>query len=328
MNFVRKGPGYLFLRSKKSEIAEGSLLTLFEAKKLGFERALEFASEDDTIVFISPPVSDKTRIGDVSSIIVISGQPLSLLVNIINKNSTEYIHNIDIAPGQLLMRIPVEGKEVIKEIKEFYRAKVVDFKEGINEGEAGDTIISFTDKPLRSNINSLELVKQNLLINKPVEKVFHKLRRDSVRFITHGLDHTYWYELKINIYDSSDDYELQYERLVTVLSDLEVGFILGESWTRDHAIALLSVVAYQIRLFSIMSPREIKKILLSLEYDSEGNRIVDYDLYHQNDKISWTSFATGSYERKEIGVKLRKELLEQLSDENRERLKELEKDLK
>lgn len=327
MNFVRKGPGYLFLRSEKPEVAEEKLLKLFGAKKLDFRRALEVASEDDTIVFISPLVSNKTRVGDASGIIVISDKSLALLVNLINKGSTDYIHKIDIAPGQLVMRIPAEGLEVIREIKEFYKAKVVGFKEGINEGEAEDTIISFTEKPLRSNINSLQLVKQNLLINRPVESVYHKLRRDSVRFITHGLDHSHWYELKINIYDSADNYELQYERLVTVLADLEVGFILGESWTRDHAIALLSVVAYQVRLFSLMAPREIKKILFSLEYDSEGKRIVDYDLYHQSDKISWTGFATGSYERKEIGVKLREELLGQLSDESRERLRELEKEL-
>ncbi len=327
MNFVRKGPGYLFLHSEEPEVAANRLLALFEAKKLDFRPALEMACEDDTIVFISLLVSEKTKVADASHIIVISGKPLALLVNLINKKSTDYIHNIDIAPGQLVMRIPAEGLEVIKEIKEFYRGKVVKFKEGISEGGTGDTIISFTDKPLRSNINSLQLVKQNLLVNKPVNSVYHKLRRDSVRFITHGLDHSQWYELKINIYDSTDSYELQYERLVTVLADMEVGFILGESWTRDHAIALLSVVAYQVRVFSIMAPREIKKILFSLEYNSNGKRIVDYDLYHQSDKISWTSFSTGSYERKEIGVKLREELLAQLSDESYERLKELEEEL-
>lgn len=324
MNFVRKGPGYLFLRTKTPQRVEKKLVFSLGGESAGFCQALEGACEDSTVVFISHIGPKKTRVGDAVSIVLLQDTPPILLTRVINEKLTDIIHHVDIGPGQIVMRIPEEGEEVIQEVKENYGAETVSIRDGISRGEVEDTIISFTERPLRSNIGSLDLVEESLLVESSFNSVFQHLRQDCVRFITHGLDHSQWYEVKINIYDSDDEYEKQYERLVTVLSDLEVGFILGESWTKDHAIALLSVIAYQVRMFSIMPPREVKKILLSLEYNDQGKRIVDFDLYHRSEKVSWSSFRTGSYGRSDLALELKKEVWGRLSEGTKEKLRELE----
>ncbi|MFW6381179.1 MAG: hypothetical protein ACOCZ3_01425 [Bacillota bacterium] len=242
---------------------------------------------------------------------------------------TEYIDRIELGPGQVVMRIPRDGHQVIDEIKEAYQAQTIEIARGIEQGGEEATILSFSEAPIRSRVNSLQLIKDNLLIPAPINRVLRELRRDAIRYITHGLEDSQWYEIKINIYDTQNKYEEQYQRLVTVLADLEAGIILGESWTRDHAIALLSVIAYQIRLFTFLSPGEIKRILLSLEYDENGDRLVDFDLYHNSDKVNWYKVIEDgkNYSRPALAVKLRQELYTRLSRSTQAKIEEIEKQL-
>jgi hypothetical protein len=147
-----------------------------------------------------------------------------------------------------------------------------------------------------------------------------------VRFITHSLDRKEWYELRINIYDASAKYEEHYQRLVLVLSDLNIGMILGESWTRDHALALFSVLAYQVRLFTLSEPTAVKRILMGLEADDRGKRFVDMDLYYRNRKISRTDRGVRS-PKTEGRTELRRELLARLTPDAVRGLREIEERL-
>lgn len=328
MNFVRKGPRYLFFRTREPKSLVNFMQDSLSGIMTEVHQALEQGEEDNTIAFITPQERKKTRVNDAVNIIFLPLSPLVIMEEIVNQKITDIIHKIDSGAGQIVMRIPENGEKIINEIKETYQARSVDLIKGIDRGEASDTILSFTDKPIRTRVNSLNLIKENLLISQPVNSLLKELRRDAIRFITHGLQEQegQWYELKINIYDSHEDYETQYQRLSLVLSDLEAGFILGETWTKDHAIALFSVIAYQIRFFTFLKPEEIKKILLALEYDEKGKRIVDYDLYHKSNKVRWydVSKVKIKKDRTELGKTLRKELNKNLSSSTIKRLKELE----
>ena len=124
-------------------------------------------------------------------------------------------------------------------------------------------------------------------------------------------------------------YEEQYERLVSVLKDLEVGFILGELWTRDHAFVMLSVIAYQIKLFTILDPLEIKKILTGMEYSKDGSRLVDYDLYYNNKKVEWGEIPESKKKsRKRLGLELREKTFNQLAAKTLNKVKNIEMKLK
>lgn len=329
MNFVRKGPRYLFFRSNDIDNLEDFFLTALKGKSTELSDALEKSEEDDCIAFLIPFSPERRSKVDKERVIYLPDSPFLVMEEIINSGITGLIEDIDSGAGQMVMRIPHNGQEVIKEIEETYNAKTVNLIEAIFQGRPEDTILSFTDKPIRSKVKSLNLIKENLLIRRPIHQLLQELRRDAVRYITHGLNQDQWYELKINIYDSHDHYQLQYKRLSLVLSDLEAGFILGESWTKDHAIALFSVIAYQIRLFTFLSPKEIKRILLSLEYNSNGKRLVDYDLYYNSKKISWHKVVEKkrNSDRVILAKGMREELLSNLSSETIKKLSKYESQL-
>ncbi|MGM0602238.1 MAG: hypothetical protein ACQESS_02860 [Bacillota bacterium] len=330
MNFVRSGPRYLFLKADCSQDLSKKLIEKFNAKKMSFPAAVEIAEEDSVIAFVVAAEKNTKRVENSDEILYIPCSPLKLMAEIINNPElAEHIESLEAGPGQLVMRIPKNGENVIKKIKEFYGAEETSILEGIDSGGSDSTIISFTDQAIRSKVMSVAHVLNNILVKKPSAAVFNELRRDAVQYITQGIDNTEWYELKINIYDSDELYDLEYERLLTILSDLEVGIILGESWTKDHAFALFSITAYQLRLFTFLSPLEIKKILIGFEYNEAGERLVDYDLFHKSDKINWSRLAEGKgkVDRKVVAQKFRQEVLEQLSDTAKKRYYDLEEEI-
>ncbi len=328
MNFVRSGPRYLFFKVKAPELFYQNLSQYLEVKKLDFQTAIKLAAEESLIVFLCDYQKDSFTVEKSDLILYLPINSTSLMATVLNdKELSQSVERVAAGPGQLVMRIPAEGEKVINEIIENYQAEEMSILEAIDKGNAENTIISFTDQPIQSRLKSLKKVRDNILINKNSTLVFEELRRDAVRYITHGLDDQQWSELKINIYDSDELYELEYKRLMVILSDLEAGIILGESWTKDHAFALFSITAYQIRLFTFLAPLEIKKILFAFEYSSDGERLVDYDLFNKSNKINWAELLNDNkrHDRKQVAFEYREEILAELSEEAKNNYFEIEK---
>ena len=93
--------------------------------------------------------------------------------------------------------------------------------------------------------------------------------------------------MEIRIYDKYGAYNLHYNRMIEVFDDLDIGLVLGESWSKDYPKALLSVQIYRVRFFTFKEADELKRILLGLEYLRDGTRVVDYDVYCKNKKVGW-----------------------------------------
>ena len=328
MNFVRSGPHYLFFKVKDPELFYQNLSQSLEVKKLDFQTAIKLAAEESVIVFLCDHQKESFTVEKSDLILYLPINSTSLMAAVLNdKELSQSIERVAAGPGQLVMRIPADGEKVINEIIENYQAEEMSILEAIDKGNAESTIISFTDQPIQSRLKSLKKVRDNILINKNSTLVFEELRRDAVRYITHGLEDHQWSELKINIYDSDELYELEYKRLMVILSDLEAGIILGESWTKDHAFALFSITAYQIRLFTFLAPLEIKKILFAFEYSSDGERLVDYDLFNKSNKINWAELLNDNkrHDREQLAFEYREEILAELSEEARNNYYEIEK---
>jgi hypothetical protein len=318
MNFVRSGPRYLFLKVEAPESFSENLARKTDLRRLDFQTAIKLAAEESVIVFLSDYRNKSFRVEDSDLILYLPLNSTALLAMILNEEElSQAVKKVTAGPGQLVMRIPENGEKVIEEIIENYQAEEVTILEGIDKGTANSTIISFTEQPIKSRLKSLKKVRDNILVNQEATLLFEELRRDAVRYITHALEDHQWSELKVNIYDSDELYELEYKRLITILSDLEAGIILGESWTKDHAFALFSITAYQLRLFTFLSPIEIKKILFAFEYNSQGERLVDYDLFNKSKKISWSEILNDSqrHDRKELAFKFREEIMKDVSEE-------------
>lgn len=287
MLLFRMGPRYLFIRSETIDEITDFLVEKISGKVTDFEYGMEIASEYSTLCFITGINHEKTYVEDAKKIVLINDVASVILSKIINSHVCDFVHKIDMGPASIVMRIPGNEHKLIDKMKEVFTAKEVDWIAGIGIGEKDDTIIAFTNKVISGPVADFLDIK--LLIPQTVREVKERLRLEGLRLITQSLDDSQWYELRINIYDSYGKYKENYDRLIFILSKLEVGMILGESWTKDFAVILYSVLTYQVRLFTFFTPMEVKKILMALEYTNDGKRLVDFDLYYKNKKIPWVS---------------------------------------
>ncbi|AOT69104.1 hypothetical protein [Geosporobacter ferrireducens] len=327
MIYIRMGPRFLFIRTENIHLLQDFIHNSLQGTLHSFEEALEYSTENSTIIFLTPPNLTHTRVEDAQSILLVPLASSIILMEFINQKISDQICRIQLGPASLVLRVAGDGKEALEQIQREYPSRALNWLDAIDQGEVDDTIISLTNKAINHNLLSKDFIHPNLLVSMSVNGLAHRLRNEGLIFITYGLKSKEWYELRINIYDSKGLYHEHLERLQIALSEMEAGMILGESWTKDHALMLFSVVAYQVKLFTMLEPIEIKKTLMALEYDSQGKRLVDLDLYHRNKKISWTHIGgiRSKFDKEKTCVAYRDNLLKQLSKDTLDRLFEIER---
>lgn len=328
MLLFRMGPRYLFLRTENINEVTNFLEGNLKGEIVDFQQGMERSSEHSSICFITDINHEKTYVEDAKKIVLVNDGSSSILSSIINSHACGLIHKVDIGPSSIVVRIPGNERKLMEKFKEIFNGREVDWIDGIGIGEKDDTIIAFTNKVISGPV--ADLMDTKLLIPQPAREVQGKIRLEGLRLITQSLNDSQWYELRINIYDSYGKYEEHYNRLMLVLSKLEIGMVLGESWTKDFAVLLYSVLTYQIRLFTFFTPLEVKKILMALEYSIDGKRLVDFDLYYKNKKVYWHDVNKSKDRKKEKPEEAkvyRQGLYERLNPEDIETLESMEKSL-
>jgi hypothetical protein len=324
LSLFRLGPKMIVIGSKNPEELSNEILKNFSAVKTNLIDALNSTYENSTIIFITEPNKKIAHIKDIITTIYINMPSDEFYNNLINNRICDKINDIRTAPGIIVMRTQGDKDKIISSVAYEYRAKMLPIFDSLENGESNQTIILFTEKPLNSRLTINSFDSTTLLIDENITTISSKLRNQALRFLNEGLVDRPWYELSIRIYDRYSKYDMHYKRLSIALDNLDVGFILGEMWTKDTPRFLLSVLVYQIKLFTLLPPTEIKKILLGLEYTDDGTRIVDFDLIYKNKKIDWTEVKVNNLERKNLGMMFREEILKTLSDEQRQKLINLE----
>ncbi len=330
MIFLRMGPRLLFIRTKNELEIRNFFVKVQKGKEGSFQDAFEEASEDSTLVFITAENLKKTRVEDAKHIILINRPASFCLSRLINSHISEIVERVDMGPSTLIMRIPGGQSKVSEEIEKIYEGKNLSIREAIDQGEDMDTILFLTDQALSKSVGNKAILKSPLLIPKSGHEIYKTLRNEGILLITRGLENRKWYELRINIYDFEGKYTIHYDRLSEAFKQLEVGMVLEEGWTKDHALALFSVVAYQVKLFTFFPPEDVKKILIGLEYSESGRRMVDFDLYYRNKKVAWGDIERDRKRKSKVdqGIRMRKELFSRLNSEGITKLGELEEKLK
>ena len=329
MIFTRMSSRLLFLRTDRYRELEEYLVNSLGGRPITMENALAEASEDSSLVFLTPPGLKATRVEDALSVLHTPFSSSVILMRIINDGKAGLLERAQLGPGLLIMRIPEEGQSIIGRIKEEYDGSALSLNEGIGRGESEDTLIFFTTRSINRYTAYVSNNLPVLLVNVPVAEMQRNIRRDAVKYITQSLTDTEWYEYRVNIYDTEGSYMQHLERLMLVITDLELGFALGERWTRDHALALYSVTAYQVRIFSLLPPQRVKKILIGLEFDQQGRRFADMDLYYRNKKVEYNSLDAKARKegRAKLALAMRGEVLDRLSEESRRRFSDMEEKL-
>ena len=331
MIYLRIGTRLLFIRSKNPENTRNRFLQLPEYREVTLEEGQSQSDENNSLLFITNAGIDLTDPDDAEHIILAPCNGTEVLSEVVNRNLFEDIDHIDMGPRILVLRVPDKEEEIIQRLAEDYQGQIVSYNDGVRIGEKNQTLLGLTRERLQQAIDAKGFYDKLILIDEPLPHCYAQLRREALLYITHSLEDSAWYEYRINLYDSYENYKLHYDRLIEVVSGLEMGFILGEQWTKDHALMLLSVLAYQVRFFSFFKPENVKRILVGLEYDDQGNRLADFDLYYRNKKVRWNDIVAdggtskGKRNKKEEGITFRKELLEKLPSATKEELFRLEK---
>lgn len=319
MRLLRFGPSILFLRTSDIKKTEEQISEIFGVSKTSANEALRKSGEFETILFITC-IEEKKTIPHENAFLIKKRASL-VLKEILNRSIP--VERVDVECAILLMRIPKNLERALKVISEKYNGRIVSFEEGLIEGEEEDTLLVLTDKKLSSPIE-LGDIKGSILVSAKFLEFYRDLIIDLPILLNKILPD--WNEITIKLYDTAKRYEKHIERLLLVIEDLDLGFIVSEGWDWDYPRPFMRVPIYKLKLLTWEDPMRIKFLLKGLEY-KEYNRLVDIDVFVENKKISWTKIAKGFDSKFELAKAAREELEKLLSGEAKKRLYKMEAEL-
>lgn len=326
VELIRNGAGIILVVTEHEDILREHFAKDAIGGKYSLNEAFGIAGEENTVLVFTP---DETRRGEDTEgehAMILRGEPADILSRLINDDLTKLVRKTEIMTRSIILRAMGDLEKVFQELKEEYHGvegRIIDFLH--NEYDHG-VVIAITEKSLNKQVGLQDFYQDKcLLVDTDYYTLFKDLRANALKYLNTGIGNTDWYELEIKIYDVFGEFNLHLDRLIHVLTDLEVGIILGQTWSKDYPKMLMSVDVYRVRFFTFYPPKKIKRILLGLEHLEDGTRIVDYDLFHNRKKISWREAVTERrLERAEASVKYRQEILESLSPEGVKELLDLE----
>lgn len=289
LSLVRNGSRSIYITTKDMNKLVNFLETSLDAEEMDTQLIQDRSREYQTLVFLSDHELDFKSDRHLFRSFMISQEPISILSKIISYNTDNFIESIRPGANLVIMRSVGDLDQILLEIQKDLGGEIVQFDKYIENDNSDYTIVGLTDKPLSRGILAREFNQNFLMLHGEYGKIKRALRMKALHYLNIGIGKRDWNEVEIRVYDKFGAYSLQYDRLMDVFDDLEIGLILGESWSKDYPKAMLSVEVYRIRFFTFEDPASLKNILMALEYLDDGTRIVDYDLYCKNEKLSWLS---------------------------------------
>lgn len=280
------------------------------------------AREDQTLLIVSfrnrPEGRLETFLADAS--------PVDLLAHLVNADLTGQLR-VRPLPRTLLFRLSGDRRAVMDQIARDFDGRPGRLKQLLRWSGRHRVALCFTEKNLNRPVSLADLHPEVLYFETPYERLFQRLRGRAMAYFNEAAGGRAWQNLEIRVYDSWERYLLQSKRLRLVLEDLDLGLILGEGWGKDYARILMAVPVYRFHLATFAAPERVKEILMGLEYDRRGERLVDLDLFREKSKIGWQDRARKEEDRAATGRRLREALRAELLPETIAALDGLEEEL-
>ena len=299
------------------ETIKKKIMDLFGVEEIPSDEAIRLSNEFETVIFVTS-LSDSTVPPERG--FMIQRDAKVVLSEIVNKNLP--IEKVEAESTIILLHIPEKVEEALQLLAEKFDGEVMNQMKALELGEAGDTVISVTRKKLNSSIGP-EDIEGSVLVRQYFLDVYRELLVDLPVILFKLLPE--WNELTIKIYDTEKRYEENIARLMMVIEDLDLGFIVGEGWDWDYPRPFMRVPVYKLKLLTWEKPERVKFLLKGLEY-SGYKRLCDIDVFVEGKKIDWVKL--GKYDSKfELAKAAREELEKQLSEDVLEKLKEMEEKL-
>jgi hypothetical protein len=303
-------------------VGESSLKLNAEHK---IKSVFNLSKENQTIVIITEKLRDFVNVSDIKEAMIIDEKLNNILVELINYPFlTKSIEKIRKGPDLITMKNYGDIEKFFESIKNDLKAhegKTFDLLELNNKG----TIITFTNYNISNHLSVNALYRKSLYTNYSKEEVINRIGNNGIKYINDSISKKGWNEYKIKIYDTYDQYNYHYTRLLYIIDLVNLGLVLNEGWGQDAGTLFKHVPVYELYLYTPMKPERVKEILVGSEYLETGERIVDLDLFYKKKKIKWSVLKTEDvYQKEAIGIKYRKELLSDFSQQEIEELKKIE----
>jgi hypothetical protein len=329
VSLIRHGPRILLFKSSQPEALIHYLSDAFGAVSCDIDTAFEKATEYSTIIYITDEIKGTVQVNYDRNVVIIDEAPDTLLCKIFNCSKRHLIEAVRTAPNILIMRASGNLEKVLHQIQTDFGGTVGTYKEILDSGNDNSTLVALTEKPLNHSVGLNDCHPLFLQLNGNHFEHFKQLRMHGLHYLNVGIDNKDWFEIEIRIYDMYSAYKLHYDRLVEVIEGLELGIVLGESWSKDYPRRFMTVVVYRMRFFTFKEPTLIKNLLLGMEYLSDGTRVVDYDVYYRHKKLYWTDQRgkKDPQSRHLYSLKYRDEIFSRLSQDSIEKITQIEEEI-
>lgn len=328
-SLVRSGPKILVFKTNQVS----ALRELFE-KSLGaveydLGTAFDKATENYTILFIAEQMEEVLEEEQIKEILIVKEEADILLCKLIKIDEDKLIKDVRNAPRILILRVIGEMEQVMGQIQEDLGGELGSFKDMLDSGSQHTTLVSLTEKPLNRNMKISDLFSKTLRLEGNHAYFLKELRMHALKYLNAGIGNRDWHEIEIRIFDRYSAYELHYDRLIELFEALELGLVLGESWSKDYPRLFMSVEVYRVRFFTFHDPKVVKQMLLGMEYTEDGTRIVDFDVYYNHKKMDWPEALKKEDPRSRVqaGMKYRQELFNRLGSSEKDELLRLESEV-
>ena len=317
MRLMRFGPSIVFLMGDVEKLKD-AVKKLFNVEEIPTDEAIRESNEFETILLVTPP-DEAGTVPPAMGFHIKQGAKV-VLSEIVNSRIP--VERVEIESTIIILRVPERVDEALRLLADKFNGEIMSQMDALNLGEACDTVISVTRKKLTSPIGP-EDIDGAVLVRRDFLSVYRELLIDTPMLLLKLLPE--WNELTIKLYDAERRYEENIERLLLVIEDLDLGFIVGEGWDWDYPRPFMRVPVYRLKLLTWEKPEKVKFLLKGLEYRGY-RRLCDIDVFVGNKKIDWVSL--GKFDSKfELAKKAREELEKLLSDDVKKKLHEIEEKL-
>jgi hypothetical protein len=322
MSLVRSGPTILKISvSGDAGRLRDALAEMSSSRSGGnFDDFYNMVGEGDTLIYIDQGDDDESLYyqANVTAAAVLCG--------LINKKLCGAVRRISVTPPNIVMRLIGNLDAAIDQIASDYKARETTSVYLAKNMEESSVLLNFTTEPLNRAVPYTSFYKRALLIGKPYGQLLIFLRAKAQEYLNIAMGSPDWNEIEITLFDSMDQFDLHYNRLITVLQGLDVGVVVGEAWVPEYTVAMRKSEVYQVRLLTPIPPQQVKRIAMALEYDATGRRVVDFDVYFKNKKLGWSSELKQNkgYTRDKLGTLHRTRLMASLPAEAKAMLRRLD----
>lgn len=329
VSLIRNGSRSLYITTKNIDSLIDFLQSELNAEEMDVQVIQDRSREYQTVVFIADAYLDSNDENTAVKAFLIQKEPVWVLSKLATCNNNHIVETVQPGANLVIMRSAGNLDKVLEEIQKDIGGEFISYNQYIANDRTDSTIIALTEKPLGKGLILDDFNKTFLMVTGEYGKIKNELRMQALRYLNIGIGNKDWNEIEIRIYDIYGAYKLQYDRMMEVFEDLDIGLVLGESWSKDYPKALLSVQIYRVRFFTFKDPDKVKRILFGLEYLEDGTRIVDYDVYYQNHKVGWNKnlLRKKREDRDKEAIIARNELFAKLSKNTLKEIEKLEQEI-